>query len=110
MKLKFLGIAGLALLAACSNTDSSATGAGGAGAGSGNIRPGSPEDLVANVGDRVFFDYDRSNVRADQRPAIRAPSTPSFWAMRMNAARVNTTWRLASAAPMPRVMRWWRVA
>ncbi|NBS45225.1 MAG: peptidoglycan-associated lipoprotein, partial [Acetobacteraceae bacterium] len=71
MKLKFLGIAGLALLAACSNTDSSATGAGGAGAGSGNIRPGSQEDLVANVGDRVFFDYDRSNVRADQRPVLQ---------------------------------------
>ena len=71
MKLKFLGIAGLALLAACSNTDSSATGAGGAGAGSGNIRPGSQEDLVANVGDRIFFDFDRSNVRADQRPVLQ---------------------------------------
>ena len=70
MKLKFLGIAGLALLAACSSSDnSSSTGAGMGGAG--NIRPGSQEDLVANVGDRVFFDYDRSNVRADQRPVLQ---------------------------------------
>ena len=67
MNLKFLGIAGLALLAACSNSDSSSS----TGAGAGNIRPGSQEDLVANVGDRVFFDYDRSNVRADQRPVLQ---------------------------------------
>jgi peptidoglycan-associated lipoprotein len=67
MNLKFLGIAGLALLAACSNSDSSSS----TGAGMGNIRPGSQEDLVANVGDRVFFDYDRSNVRADQRPVLQ---------------------------------------
>lgn len=71
MKLKFLGIASLALLAACSNNDSSSsTGAGGAG----NIRPGSQEDLVANVGDRVFFDFDRSNIRADQRPVLQRQS------------------------------------
>jgi peptidoglycan-associated lipoprotein len=69
MNLKFLGIASLALLAACSNTDSSSTGTG-AGAGAGNIRPGSQEDLVANVGDRIFFDFDRSNIRADQRPVL----------------------------------------
>ena len=69
MKLKFLGIASLALLAACSNTDSSSS--TGAGMGAGNIRPCSQEDLVANVGDRVFFDYDRSNIRADQRPVMQ---------------------------------------
>ena len=40
------------------------------GAASGTIRPGSQEDLVANVGDRVFFDTDRSAIRADQRPVL----------------------------------------
>ena len=69
MNLKFLGIAGLALLAACSNTEGSGAGAGAGGAGT--IRPGSQEDLVANVGDRVFFDYDRSSIRADQRPVLQ---------------------------------------
>jgi len=69
MKLKFLGIASIALLAACSNSDSSSS--TGAGAGAGNIRPGSQEDLVVNVGDRVFFDFDRSNIRADQRPVLQ---------------------------------------
>ena len=61
MKLKFLGIASIALLAACSNTDSSSS--TGSGAGAGNIRPGSQEDLVANVGDRIFFDFDRKLVK-----------------------------------------------
>ncbi len=61
------------LLAACSNSDenAAATGAGGAGnLAGGSIRPGSQEDLVANVGDRVFFDTDRSSVRGDQRPVL----------------------------------------
>ncbi len=60
-------LAAAALLAACSN--SSDTAGGGAG-GAGTIRPGSQEDLVANVGDRVFFDFDSSSVRADQRPVL----------------------------------------
>ncbi len=39
-------------------------------AGAGTVRPGSQEDLVANVGDRVLFDTDRSSIRADQRPVL----------------------------------------
>lgn len=73
---KLLGaLAAVALLAACgsdSSTDQAATGAGGAGAGfgSGSARPGSQEDLVANIGDRVFFETDRATLRADQRPVL----------------------------------------
>jgi peptidoglycan-associated lipoprotein len=75
MNVKLLGaFAAVALLAACgSSTDenSAATGTGLANTtvGSGP-RPGSQEDLVANVGDRVLFDTDRSSVRADQRPIL----------------------------------------
>ena len=67
MKTRLFGaVAALALLAACSSTDqNAATGAGG------TIRPGTQEDLVANVGDRVFFDFDSSVVRADQRPVLQ---------------------------------------
>lgn len=66
-------LAGAGLLVACSSDpDSSASTAGaGAGSGSGTVRPGSQEDLVANVGDRVFFDFDQSTVRADQRPVLQ---------------------------------------
>ena len=63
-------IAAAGLLVACSSdNDSANTGGAGAG-GAGQIRPGSQEDLVANVGDRVLFDTDRSNIRADQRPVL----------------------------------------
>ena len=69
----------LSLVAACSgNTDSNAA-ATGAGAGAGTTgtgpRAGSQEDLVANVGDRVFFDTDRSNIRADQATVLSRQAT-----------------------------------
>lgn len=71
--MKILGaFAAVALLAACSSGDETAsTGGSGAGTTTGSsIRPGSQEDLVANVGDRVFFNTDESTVRADQRPVL----------------------------------------
>lgn len=77
MTPRLLGaIAAVALLAACeSSTDTTAAtgtgGAGGVGTGVGAApRPGSQEDLVANVGDRVFFATDRSTIAADQRPVL----------------------------------------
>ena len=59
-------LAGMALLAACSAqtmNDGKTTSTGG-------IVPGSQEDLVANVGDRVFFDFNRSAVRADGKTTL----------------------------------------
>ena len=78
MNAKIMGALGaLALLAACSSDDASnaATGAGGSGglnsgAGMGTARPGSQEDLVASVGDRVFFDTDSTQVRGDGRSTL----------------------------------------
>src|SRR4051812_8535932 len=78
MNPRMLGaVAALALLAAgCakkdSATDAAATGAGGAsGIGSGSsVTPGTQEDLVANIGDRVLFDTDSSTVGSDQRPIL----------------------------------------
>jgi peptidoglycan-associated lipoprotein len=67
-------VAVLALLGACSNDsnqDAANAGTGGAGSGAGTVRPGSQEDLVANVGDRVFFAFDSSVVAADQRPTLQ---------------------------------------
>ncbi|MCO6420022.1 peptidoglycan-associated lipoprotein Pal [Siccirubricoccus sp. KC 17139] len=72
-KLKMLGVVGLvALLGACeSTTDAANTGAGNANLGAGGPRPGSQEDLIASAGsDRVFFDFDSSSVRGDQRPTL----------------------------------------
>jgi peptidoglycan-associated lipoprotein len=64
MNIKILGaLSAVALLAACTtpppatNTPPVATTSG--------IVPGSQEDLVANVGDRVFYDFNASNLRTD---------------------------------------------
>lgn len=69
------------VLAACSSTgdDSANTGSTGASSsGGGNQtatapagpKPGSQIDLEVNVGDRVFFDFDKSNLSADARTAV----------------------------------------
>ncbi len=34
--------------------------------------PGSQEDLVVNVGDRVFFDFDRNDLRPEARATVEA--------------------------------------
>ncbi len=85
----FAALAVAALLAGCSSDsaqNAAATGQGGgsslgaagpggpAGPGGGrtgaNARPGSQEDLAANIGDRVYFVTDSSSVGADQRPVL----------------------------------------
>jgi peptidoglycan-associated lipoprotein len=71
MNIKIFGaLAALALLGACSSGDQNAAASGAGSAANAGPRPGSQEDLVANVGDRVFFDTDRSNIRADQRTVL----------------------------------------
>ncbi|MBI1243392.1 MAG: peptidoglycan-associated lipoprotein Pal [Alphaproteobacteria bacterium] len=94
MRTKFLAaIAALALLAACDTPGSNSggvTGSGGvpavanaptnsgAGIGSGalgaagSVRPGSQEDLAQRVGDRIYYDSDRSDLRADARKTVEA--------------------------------------
>ena len=80
MRLKVLSLlAAVVLVAACESTpqnDGSAGAGGGATAGAaGPVRtgpaPGSQEDLVVNVGDRVFFGFDKF----DLTPEARQPWT-----------------------------------
>jgi peptidoglycan-associated lipoprotein len=61
----------LSLLTACSKDNSADTagGAGGAG-GAGSAVPGSQEDLVQNVGDRVFFALDSSTLSQEARATL----------------------------------------
>lgn len=68
----FLGaFMALTLLVGCSkdNTDANAGGAGGAG-GAGTATPGSQEDLVQNVGDRVFYALDSSTLSSEARATL----------------------------------------
>jgi peptidoglycan-associated lipoprotein len=69
MNIKILGtVAVVALLAACSNQNTTAS--TGAGATTSGPVPGSEEDLVANVGDRVFFGFNMSNLQPDAQATL----------------------------------------
>ncbi|MBE7637967.1 peptidoglycan-associated lipoprotein Pal [Sneathiella sp. P13V-1] len=83
--LKFLSmIAALTLVAACetapqdsgdssgggASTSASTSGSGSSATSGGtatSVQPGSQEDLVLNVGDRVFFGFDKYNLTAEAR-------------------------------------------
>lgn len=91
MALRFVSIlAAFLLLAACESTPDkkpSTSGAGGtstsSGSGSGGTtsrtlpgpRAGSAEDFVVNVGDRVFFDFDRYNLKPQARQVLERQAT-----------------------------------
>jgi peptidoglycan-associated lipoprotein len=61
----------LSLLTACSKTDENANAAGsGGGSASGTATPGSQEDLVQNVGDRVFFELGSSTLTSEGRGTL----------------------------------------
>jgi peptidoglycan-associated lipoprotein len=69
-------LAAVLLVAACSETPPTATnteGAGGAKATSTQttVTPGSEQDLVQNVGDRVFFDFDKSDIKPEGRAVLQ---------------------------------------
>jgi peptidoglycan-associated lipoprotein len=70
MNTQSLGaFAAVALLAACANQNTAQTGSGATAATTGPV-PGSQEDLVANVGDRVFYDFNQSIVRPDGKATL----------------------------------------
>ncbi|HVC61426.1 MAG TPA: peptidoglycan-associated lipoprotein Pal [Acetobacteraceae bacterium] len=70
MNIKMLGaFAAVALLAACAQQTKTAQTGTGAAVTSGPA-PGSEEDLVANVGDRVFYDFNKSNLKPDARATL----------------------------------------
>ena len=78
MNRKILGLmAALALLGACSQNPSTTGTAGGTGAQAGNpgVGPGTQEDLVANVGDRVFFAFDQSSLSDEARATLDRQAT-----------------------------------
>jgi peptidoglycan-associated lipoprotein len=69
MNMKTLGaLAAVALMAACTTPATTTTTAPPATAA--GIVPGSEEDLVANVGDRVFYDFNKSGLRADAKGTL----------------------------------------
>jgi peptidoglycan-associated lipoprotein len=68
MNTKILGaLSAVALLAACSNQTPSTTPPAATASG---IVPGTQEDLVANVGDRVFYDFNVARLRDDAKATL----------------------------------------
>jgi peptidoglycan-associated lipoprotein len=73
MNLKIAaGFAALALLSACAKQadTSGVAGSGAVASTSGGAIPGSQEDLVANVGDRVFYAYNTSSLSSDAHATL----------------------------------------
>jgi peptidoglycan-associated lipoprotein len=87
MRLQFFSIVAAAFLLAACSTPENETGAG-SGAGTATTSsstatapsttaipgptPGSQEHLVVNVGDRVFFDFDKSDLKPEGRRTVEA--------------------------------------
>lgn len=89
MRVKVLGLmAALVLVAGCESTaDNGSTDTTGAGdIDPGSIVPGSQEDLVVNVGDRIFFDLDRSDLRPD---AIETLNKQADWLKSFDSVRTK---------------------
>ncbi len=74
MTLKLLGaLALVAALAACSDkaaNSGSASGLGATSAPTGAAAPGSEADLVANVGDRVYFEFNQNNLSSEAQATL----------------------------------------
>ena len=69
MNTRIIGaLAAVALLAACANKDDQA--AAGSGITSAGPTPGSQEDLVANVGDRIFYGFNIATVTTESRATL----------------------------------------
>ena len=98
MRFKFFGIlAALALVSACETAPEetmAATGTGGgqaapaSSAGTGiQIGPmaGTQDDLVVNVGDRVFFDLDKYSLRPDARATLEKQAA---WLKKFPAVKI----------------------
>ncbi len=79
MRMKLVSlIAASILLAACETAPSTTGTSGGAGAATGATTtsptsgptPGSQQDLVVNVGDRVFYDFNKSDLKPEARRTL----------------------------------------
>ena len=101
MRIQVLALLGaLLLVVGCESTSTEtadqsgaaqvqAGGSAGGGVGSGQLgapRPGSAEDFAVNVGDRVFFDFDKYDLSAEGRATLQKQAV---WLRRYPAVTVT---------------------
>lgn len=71
-------LAAVLLLAACSSNPATTANTSGAATSTGpsatTVTPGSREDFIQNVGDRVFFDFDRSDIKPEGKTVLQRQS------------------------------------
>jgi peptidoglycan-associated lipoprotein len=85
-------MAALVLVSACDTTGSNDGeggangGAGGAGGKMGAARPGTQEDLVVNVGDRVFFTFNESTLSTEAQGTL---DRQAAWLKKYPAVKVT---------------------
>ncbi len=86
-------MAALVLVSACDTTGSNegegganGNGAGGMGGKAGAAHPGTQEDLVVNVGDRVFFTFNESSLSTEAQATLDRQAT---WLKKYGSARVS---------------------
>jgi peptidoglycan-associated lipoprotein len=82
-------MATLVLVSACDTLgldegDGGTNGAGGARGAA--ARPGTQDDMVVNVGDRVFFDFDRSDLTTEAQATLDRQAT---WLKKYSSAKVT---------------------
>ena len=76
MRYKILGLfAAVALVAACETGPDSGATAKSTSFTTPIVKPGTQEDLVVNVGDRVFFDFDKYSLKAKARQTLERQAT-----------------------------------
>jgi peptidoglycan-associated lipoprotein len=76
MRMKVIGLVGvILLLAACSSTPPAPQpgppGPSGPPSGVGSVVPGSQQDLAQTAGDRVFFEFDRSDITSEAQQILQ---------------------------------------
>ncbi len=93
MNMKLIGVlAATVLVAGChSNSETTADGSSTAGSGidssaTGTATPGSEADLAQNVGDRVFFELDKSDLSQEARQIL---ARQAAWLKRYPNVRVT---------------------
>jgi len=95
MRLKILSVlSALLLLGACAtdaeDTDGksgtgASTGAGGSAGSAVAVEPGTIQDFIVNVGDRVFFDFDKSTLTGKAQETLNKQAA---WLSRVSGATI----------------------
>ena len=104
MRFKFLSIFAVALLVAACETTPEETADTSSGETMAQVAPPPPdtplqEDLLLNVGDRIFFDFDRSDLKSDAQDTLQRLAAWMNGKSSVTSATQQSGQRATTAAP-----------